>query len=56
MGSTTSPQDSHSCPNCGVSGNQAVASDHHESSLCDCHNENCAVDRYWAEQYDGEAA
>jgi len=47
MGSTASPQDGGTCPNCGSTGTQIVAEPAHDTALFDCHNENCAVDLFW---------
>jgi len=48
MGSTANPQDDRSCPNCSIEANDGAGDKDQESILLlECHNENCAVDRFW---------
>jgi len=48
MGSTTTLRQSGTCPNCGEKGAQAAVQGNKDDALYDCHNKNCAVDRFWA--------
>jgi len=48
MGSTTNPQDGKKCPNCGAESTSGQGSpDGDGVGVLECHNENCAVDRFW---------
>lgn len=48
MGGTANPQNDKNCPNCGVEANEGIGTpDADNVGLLECHNSNCAVDRFW---------
>jgi len=48
MGSTTNPQPDTRCPNCQQEAGEAASSvDEDGVCIMECHNQNCAVGRFW---------